>query len=446
MNATALERLTDRKAEQAVNGSILIDPDVLLKLAGTLAPEDFYYERDRHVYGAALALYEQQQPIDYLTMCGQLEHTGHLNEIGGAAYLTELIEHTPTAMNADSYADTLLRLSLRRRLAQMSIEVAKIAYGANGHSNAQVLDQVRGLVDSVTPATSDADVLLWLDSLERFVLAQVQRNNEGADRDAGKARLALRLPWSAFEPFKVRLRRGTLAIIVAGSSVGKTSFMECCAEYWARLGYQVAFFHLELQHQTMLDRRMARLTGIPIEQLEDGLLDERTEQATRKMRAYKGGINYVHCPGWSARAISAKARQLHAKGLCDVFIGDYLQKERLWIRKGGTENNGLADAVEVHKNCCEQLGIAGVLGSQVNRKAREAFRITEEHVRGSGEIGEKANIVITLHREIMPVTGERSPLIEARVDKNTMGKTGDTKLAIRGERFQITDVSLKEEQ
>jgi len=449
------ERLIDREAERAVCGSILVDPDVMLKLAGVLAPGDFTDERARWVYNAALKLYQQQQPIDHLTMCAQLERDKHLHEAGGAAFLSELVLATPHALHAESYSDTLIRLSTLRGLVQVAGQIAKIAYGANGQGTAAILEQVRKLVDGVTPTTSTDEVLLWMDSLERFVLAQLARTNAQADIEAGKARLALTLPWQrTLERFKLKLRRGTLAMIVAGSSIGKTTFMECCAEWWAQRGYHIAFFHLELSHQTMLDRRMSRLANVPIDQVESGLLDERTERATKAMRAYTGGISYVHCPGWSARQITSKARELHAKGLCDVLIVDYLQKLRLWHPRGSTKNDGLADAAEVVKVCCEQLGIACLMGSQTNRRADDAARVTAAHIRGSGEIDEKANITITLNRDILVASmngdqykaGERSPILDVRIDKNTMGPTGECQLLIQGGRFLIVELAQEQEE
>lgn len=447
------QRLIDVDAERAVCGSVLVDPDAMLKLAGVLSPDDFTNERNRWVYNAALSLYQQQQPIDPVTMAAQLERDKRLGEVGGSAYLSELLLATPTALHADSYADTLMRLSTLRGLVHLAGQIAKVAYGANGESTAVILERVRSLVDAVTPTSSTDEVLLWVDSLERFVLAQLARTNAQADAEAGRPRLALTLPWSSLDRFKLKLRRGTLALVVAGSSVGKTTFMECCSEWWAKQGAQVAFFHLELSHQTMLDRRMSRLANVPIDELENGLLDERTERATKQMRSYPGGITYVHCPGWSARAITAKARELHAKGLCDVLVLDYFQKLRLWRPRGSSLNDGLADAGEVVKNCLEQLGIAGMGGSQTNRRADDAARVTASHIRGSGELDEKGNLTITLNRDILLAdmnggqykAGERSPILNVRIDKNTMGPTGECRLAIRGERFVITELATKED-
>jgi len=117
-----------------------------------------------------------------------------------------------------------------------------------------------------------------------------------------------------------------------------------------------------------------------------------------------------------------------------------LQKLRLYRPGGSSEEYGLADGTEVLKNTAEQLGNGWMMGSQVNRKADGALRIRGAHIRGSGSVPAKGNITITLNRDIDPDTGDLSPLMAVRVDKNTMGPTGDTQLAIRGERFLITDV------
>lgn len=455
-NTDPLSHLSDIDAERAVIGSILVDPDAVMNIADRLRPEDFYIERNGYVYAAAMNLWRQDRPIDHLTLCDQLKLDGHLEGVGGAPFLTETILATPSSIHVEQYADTVSRLATLRGLVRVAGEIAKLAYSDNGDLSV-VMEKTRALVDNVTPMSSTDEVLLWLDSLEKFVLGQVQRNTAQVEIEQGIRQPPLELPWKAFKQFSVKLRPGTLALVIAGSGIGKTSFMECCAEAWAQHEYQVAFFHLELNHQFMLDRRMCRLSGVSMDLIEKGYLNGNTDAVTRALREYKGGITYVHCPGWSARGITAKMRQLRAKGLCDVGIIDYLQKERLWYRKGATTNDALADAVEVHKTGAEQMGIPIVLGSQVNRRAVDADRVTSDHLRGTGEAPEKANLNITLNRPLLDYlkelsdgtvipTGSRSPETDVRVDKNTGGGTGDCKLWFIGKQYAFTDVRYNEDK
>jgi len=149
--------------------------------------------------------------------------------------------------------------------------------------------------------------------------------------------------------------------------------------------------------------------------------------------------------------IAAKMRLLRSQGLCDIAIVDYMQKLRLYYRRGSTTNDALADSGEVLKTGAEQMGIPIMAGSQVNRKSADADRITSDHLRGSGELPEKSNGLITLNRELLDGSrelpdgsilpaGSRSPETDARVDKNTGGSTGDTKLWFVGSRYKFADV------
>lgn len=455
MTQPELVKLTNPDAEKAVCGAILVDPDLLIKLSGTLQPEDFSIERTRWVYEAMSALYEQQQPIDWVTVSEMLQREKHLAEVGGAAFLTELTLNTPTALHAERYADVLIRLSTLRKLVQVAQRTAALAYNANGQSTSEIVDQIRAMIDQALPSTSTEDTLLWKDSITRFVQVQAARAR-GQEQEAGTtSQLALEFPWKrTLGRFKLKLRPGTVALIVAGSSVGKTSLMACCAEYWAALGYHVAFFHSELSHQLMLDRRTCRLARVPLEVVESRMPNDQVLAAKATMDGYKGGIHYVHCPSWSARQVAARARELNAKGLCDVMIVDYLQKLRLYMPRGYNKNDALADAMEVIKNGCEQMGIGALVGSQVNKKAEEAGRVTAAHVRGTGEADEKANITMVLTREILVApmndgeypAGEKSPIMGVRIDKNTFGPTGDAELFIKGLYYLVTELKEQKEE
>jgi replicative DNA helicase len=187
--------------------------------------------------------------------------------------------------------------------------------------------------------------------------------------------------------------------------------------------------------------------------VESGVVTEEMEKSDRKINVWKAGVHYVHCPGWSARRIANYARMMKRKGKCDLVIVDYLQKIRLFYRKGWTPELALADVAEVFKNSAEIFGIPYILGSQMNRASKEEKRRTSSGIRGSGQIEERSNLAITLNRAILdedfvnPETGEvlaeeggRHPVTDVRVDKNTFGPTGDTQLWMQGNRFTFYDV------
>ena len=92
------------EAEQSVLGALLIDRDAVIEVAELLRPEDFYRSHHGTVYAAILELSEKREPVDLVTVSEVLERQGQLDSIGGSAYLTSLINLTPTAVNAVYYA------------------------------------------------------------------------------------------------------------------------------------------------------------------------------------------------------------------------------------------------------------------------------------------------------------------------------------------------------
>ena len=91
------------EAEEAVIGSVLIDPDAYYEVASTLRPEDFYSVKHRWIWNAFAALHDQHTPIDQLTTQEVLDTRGQLEEIGGFAYLTQLVTRVPSAFNVAAY-------------------------------------------------------------------------------------------------------------------------------------------------------------------------------------------------------------------------------------------------------------------------------------------------------------------------------------------------------
>src|SRR5438270_11907926 len=91
------------EAEQAVLGSLLIDPRAIEQVASFLRPEDFYLPVNSEIYRGMLALYERDMPADIVTLSDHLQAHNRLDDMGGAAYLASLANIVPTSMNAEFY-------------------------------------------------------------------------------------------------------------------------------------------------------------------------------------------------------------------------------------------------------------------------------------------------------------------------------------------------------
>ncbi|MCK5922810.1 MAG: replicative DNA helicase, partial [Methylococcales bacterium] len=116
------------EAEEATLGSLLIDPDALYEVANFLKPEAFYREQNRWIFEAILSLHDRREPLDFITLTEELRKQDRLEELGGEAYLIDLLNVVPTAVNAASYAHIVESHHIRRNLLSAAGSIANLAY------------------------------------------------------------------------------------------------------------------------------------------------------------------------------------------------------------------------------------------------------------------------------------------------------------------------------
>ena len=116
------------EAEEAVLGSLMIDPEALYRVATFLKADDYYIQKHGWIHDAIFTLHERREPIDFVTICDELERREQLEEIGGAAYITHLINTVPSAIHIEGYARIVTQAATRRRLINAASQIAQLAY------------------------------------------------------------------------------------------------------------------------------------------------------------------------------------------------------------------------------------------------------------------------------------------------------------------------------
>lgn len=418
----------DARVERQLAGALLIDPDAVVRAqeAG-LTEADCYTPLLATIYGATVELARRREGIDLVTVEHQLGEAG-LDAAGGRDALLGLITETVTTVHAGTWAAVVRRLAQQRRLISAAGDIAAAAHRHDGPIEALYDDVSRtffGVVDVTQPRShlygADEQLLVYLEH------QQARHDRLEANPNAF---VVTGLP--DLDHLLTEIAPGILHVVAARPSVGKTVYMEQVAEANAMRGHKVAYYHLELSHQQMLDRRMARHAKIAVGELKRGYSGPDIARAFDAIASWQRNITLVHCPGWSAERISTDVTRLHAKGECDVAIVDYLQKLALPTARDWNLSALYGQQAETLKTTAEVLGIPVVLGSQVSRafKARADARPRMEDIRNSGEIEEKANQIIVLHRPAderpdgQPLVFGAIERLEAWVDKNTEGGTG----------------------
>ena len=302
---------------------------------------------------------------------------------------------------------------------------------------------MRAQLDRLSGSKDETARLLWDDSFTLYDEIIAKRAAEALLPE--RERKLLSWPWPSWRKYLDPLEPGLLAVIAGSDGSGKTMYCENIAEHWARQGQRVALLHFELNRSIMLDRRAARATGIPRRALRMGQLSsqERVELERTKdvMRAWTGGITYVHTPGWTVERALAEVRSLFSEKLCDVFIVDYVEKaapSQRQLRQYGSQIFAReADDVEQIKNFSETMEVPALLLAQLNKagKGQRFEDLDRTAIRGAGEKTEKANVVVMLHRESL-----ESQTVQVRIDKNTIGPPGSFRQYMETARFLVTDL------
>ena len=121
----------DIEAEEAVIGSLLIDPDAILKVAVSLKAEDFFSETNRVIYQACLSLYQRNEAINQITVAHELMRQDKLEQIGGAAFLSHSISNVPTSLHVEYYAQIVSNAAVMRRLIAAAGQIEALGYEAS---------------------------------------------------------------------------------------------------------------------------------------------------------------------------------------------------------------------------------------------------------------------------------------------------------------------------
>ncbi|MCK4387675.1 MAG: replicative DNA helicase, partial [Dehalococcoidia bacterium] len=157
----------DIEAEEAVIGSLLIDPEAILKVATFLKPEDFFDETNQVIYQACFSLYQRSEVINQITVAHELMRQARLEQIGGAAYLSHLISIVPTSLHVEYYAQIVSNTATMRRLISAAGQIAAIGYEAGPDIEAS-LNKAEDVLFQVRMREGSRDFVLIRDVLSQY--------------------------------------------------------------------------------------------------------------------------------------------------------------------------------------------------------------------------------------------------------------------------------------
>ena len=350
------------EAEEAVLGALLLDPDAITRTAAFLSAGDFYREKNGWIYQAIRDLHDRREPADFVTLVDELERRNQLIEVGGAAYLTSLINSVPTAVHIEFYAHIVERTATLRGLIGAASQIASLAYEDVDDID-EVVDRAEQMIFNVSEHRIRRDL-----SPIRDVMNSVVSRIEYLNRHQGDL-LGVPTGYDKLDKLLGGFQKSDLIILAARPGVGKTSLaLNLSANAAKRYAQRVAFFSLEMSNEQLVQRLLSAETGIDqqklrLGQIEDGqwpMLIEAAGVLSETM------LFIDDTPAMSAMEVRTKARRLQAEHGLDMVVVDYLQLMRGESR---TENRvqEISSITRALKGLARELEVPVLALSQLSR-------------------------------------------------------------------------------
>ncbi len=411
----------NRQAEEAVLGSVLISAQTYYDVAQFLQPEDFYIVRNRWIFEAFNRLHESRTPIDFLTVCKQLEQQGRLNEIGGSAYVMSLINQTPTSLHAEAYGRIVEEHSIRRRMLASANELAKLACDQQ-----QAVDTILDEAEKSIFNISEQRIRHDLQPIQQVLSDVYDRVNLLASRSDE----IYGVPTGLIDLDRLLggMQRSDLLIIAGRPTTGKTGFLLSVAKNAAQKHKKhVAIFSLEMSNEQLVQRLIAQETRIDTQRLRSGNLGESEwplfTQAIEVLADTR--IFLDDTPAITPLQLRTKCRRMHLEHHLDLVIVDYLQ---LMTSDYRTDNR-VQEVSYISRNLkvlARELNVPVLAAAQLSRavEQRTDKRPILSDLRESGSLEQDSDVVMFIHRpDALEKDNPRANIAEIIVAKHRNGPT-----------------------
>lgn len=411
----------NREAEEAVLGAVLINPEVYYDVAQQIQPDDFYIVRNRWIWETFAHLHDQRLPIDYLTVCNELEERTQLTEVGGPAYITALLNQTPTSLHAEAYAKIVAEQAVRRRMLAAANELARQAYNQQ-QSVDTIIDEAEKSIFGLSERRARRDI----QPIQQVLSEYYDRVDQLSQRDEEIFGVPTGL--ADLDKLLGGLQKSDLLIIAGRPGMGKTGFMLSVAKNAAQKHRKhVAMFSLEMSAEQLVQRLIAQETGLDTQKLRTGKLsDNEWPVFIHAIEVLSDTHIWLDdTPGLTPMQLRTKCRRLHLEYNLDLVIVDYLQ-----LMSGDTRNDNRVQEVSYIsrnlKTLARELNVPVLAAAQLSRavEQRADKRPVLSDLRESGSLEQDADIVMFIHRpDAMEKDSPRANMAEIIVAKHRNGPT-----------------------
>ena len=385
----------------AVLGSMLLDPAEAIEAAvAKLNFEGSFYDpAHQSIFSALVKLGSERHrgTIDLITLSDALAKAAVLEEVGGRAYLSQLVSCVPTAANIHHYVDIVHQTAVLRRLIRTSSDVHSRCFEPQENME-ELLDQIERDVLAVTGLT-DTKKTQAVGDLIIHAIDHLDKLHTGDLSVVG-----LQTGFDDLDRLIIGLRPGDMFVLAARPSIGKTALALNIATNLAlrEKPAAVGFFSLEMEAKLLVLRLLCGHARVSITDVREGALSPgRWQEIMEAGQRLRSAPIYIDDTGsLDIMELRARARRMKREFDIQVIMIDYLQLMRANVGKNATRENEVARMSGGIKALAKELQVPILVLAQLNRQAEQpGQRPRLSHLRESGAIEQDADVVALLHRE-----------------------------------------------
>ena len=439
------------EAEQAVLGGIMLSNQHWDGIAERVIAEDFYTFAHKAIFQTMEELMRNQTPIDLITLDQALKAKGISDSVGGFAYLADLSNNTPNAINILAYAEIVREKAILRELIAVGNRIAENSYSPKGKDIKMVLDEAEREVFAIAEKRSSStegpqNVLSVLESTIARIetLGKLENHNGVTGVTTGFVEL---------DKKTAGLQPSDLIIVAARPSMGKTTFaMNLCENAAMASDKPVLVFSLEMPAEQIMMRMIASIARVDQTKIRTGQNLEEAEwskiASVFGMFKQKNNLYIDDSSGLTPTELRSRARRVYREnGGLSMIMVDYLQL----MRAPAFSDNRTLEIAEISRSLkalAKELEVPVIALSQLNRtlEQRADKRPVNSDLRESGSIEQDADLIMFIYRdEVYNDNSEDKGVAEIIIGKQRNGPIGRVRLAFNGQFSRFDNLAEQRE-
>ncbi|MCI9305391.1 MAG: replicative DNA helicase [Lachnospiraceae bacterium] len=416
-----------QEAERSIIGSMIMDREAILVASEIITGEDFYQRQYGVIFEAMVELFNQNEPVDLVTLQNHLRAKEVPEEISSMEFMRDILDSDFRSTNIKKYANIVAEKSILRKLIRANDEVSNLCYGGV-ESLDEVLEQTEKKIFDLVQRRNSGEFVpikqVVLNAIQKIEIASRTKGNVTGVATGFKD---LDYQTSGFQP-------SDLILIAARPSMGKTAFVLNIAQYMAfRHDVTVAIFSLEMSKEQLVNRLLSMESGVDAQKLRNGnLTDNDWERLVEGAEGVaRSNLIIDDTPGITLAELRSKCRKYKLEHNLGIVMIDYLQLMTGKGRSSDSRQQEISDISRGLKGLARELNVPVVALSQLSRavEQRPDHRPILSDLRDSGAIEQDADMVMFLYRDnYYNKDSEMKNLAEVIVAKQRNGPIGTINL------------------